>query len=190
MIQDRKFRFQMTKVFHDGLSGELPDDTFNVVDDDDDVLVVIDGLYVMANVEHMIVTDADGPETRSQGPLQRHLRTGTLRREVPLNYEKQKRVALFVRWYHEYDAQGRKLQGHGNSNVKYFCLPAEAEQPAEYVLLLNVLGHVRLDPIKKIGQNFVTRMYVEVRDKINGRLEREPRDRRDLIDMHEAQMAR
>ena len=111
------------------------DDTYDVVDDDDDVLLWINGQYVMANVQHMIVCDNDCPAGATQGPLRRHLRTGTLRRDIPLNYRHQKRVALFVAFYDEYNAHGTKLEGHGNTTVKYFGLPAEAEQPPEYRLL-------------------------------------------------------
>ena len=200
MAQDRRYRFITQKMFHDSADGEntTGEGIYNYYDEDDDVLFVLkDGAggfhYVLANIEHVMVSDTDIPENANQSAIQMHLRSGAVRRNVPIDYPHQRRVALFLRLYEEVDKSGKILSGYGNHNCKYYHLPAETRQPLEYRLADCVLGHVRLDPAidgctkavvkrleDKCGKKFLSRLRVETRD--DG--ERVAKDRTDLIALH------
>ena len=54
-----------------------------------------------------------------------HLRTGAVRRDVPVNFVHQRRVALFVQIYEELDKKGNLLEGYGNPEAKFLRLPSE-----------------------------------------------------------------
>ena len=188
MAQDRKYRFIMNKMFHS--TGKSKDDTdiYDYYDEDDDVLFVEklptgEVKYVLANVEHVVVSNSDVPASATQHQLQQHIRAGSFRREVPLNYPHQRRVALYLRFYEEADNKGKALLGYGNARCKYYHLPESVSQPCEYRLAESVLGHVRLDPIKKIGRREVSRMYKEFVDRDVHATK--PTDRTNLIEMHE-----
>ena len=76
--------------------------------------------YVLGNVEHIIVTNADIPTNATQQQMRSLLRSGTVRREVGLNFPHQKRVALYLQFYDEVDKNGKVLQGYGNRTQMEF----------------------------------------------------------------------
>jgi len=189
-------------MFHDSVDGETAqgEQVYNYYDEDDDVLFVLDDgsggfNFIIANVEHAMVSDTDVPPNATQNAIQMHLRSGAVRRNVPINYPHQRRVALFLRLYEEVDNSGKVISGYGNRTCKYYHLPSETRQPLEYRITDCVLGHVRLDPVAegcsktvvkrledKCGKKFLSRLRVETKDQ--GERVAKDRTASDLIDLH------
>ena len=53
------------------------------------------------------------------------------------------------------------MKGNQRKACRFYRLPWEVDQPAEWVSLEYVQGGVRLEPVKKIKQKPVCRMYHE-----------------------------
>ena len=176
LAQDRKYRFQVTKMFH-GKSKEIDDcDKWDYYSEDDDALIVVKQgsqfKYAIGNVYEIIVLN-EVPTNKRNLTAGEALRRGTPRARVPLNF-KPDRVVLLMQLYQEADTNGDVLDGYGNANRVHYSLPVQAECAPDYWLSESLLGHVRMKGVDKINGQDVTRMYKEAVLS----------DRRDLIRAH------
>ena len=161
--QDRKYRFQLNKMFH--AQGKSIDDAdkWDYYSDDDDVLLAVDVKgrgeeLVMGNIEEIIVCNEAPPQDNLlRGDA---LRRGQPKPRVAVNFHPE-RVVMLIRTYDEVDSSGNILTGYSNRNCKYFHLPLQCYNPLDYYSSRAVLGHVRLKPIQKIKRKEVSRMYQE-----------------------------
>jgi hypothetical protein len=157
--QDRKFRFQEKKMFHS--YGQDTNDLtkWEFYSDDDDVLLWVEGEYVVASVEE-IVEMRQVPTDKTTLTRGNALRSGTVRDRVGTKFAPD-RVAMLLRLYQEADAKGNILQRYQNPTMRYWHLPGMTTNPLDYWLSESVLGHVRLQPVDKIGRKKVARYHKE-----------------------------
>jgi len=177
MAQDRKYRFQLNKMFHSQGKSVEDADKWDYYSDDDDVLVAVNvgsrGEEIVAgNVEEILVCSQAPPaNSLTAGDA---IRTGQPRGRVGVNYQPEK-VVLLIRTYDEVNARGKILSGHGNRGRAYLHLPLLVDSPLDYYLSQHVLGHIRLKPVETIDGSVVSRMYKETHKT----------DRRDLVQKHQ-----
>jgi hypothetical protein len=155
--QDRKFRFQTMKMFHSYGTDVNDADKWDYYSDDDDVLLWVEDKYVMANIEE-IIEMRQAPSDRNEITKGNAIRNGTSRDRVGANYAPG-RVAVLLRLYEEADKSGGALFGYQNAAFKFYSLPRITHNPLDYWLSESILGHVRLQPVQKIGQRKVHRLF-------------------------------
>ena len=176
--QDRKFRFQVQKMFHDrGQEGDGVD-KWDYYSEDDDVLMVVGGeadgpdVFVMVNVEELAVCN-QVPPNKKDLTVGEAVRNATPRGRVPIDLTPDK-VVLLARSYEEVDGRGHIIPGYQNKEHKHYHLPRLTDAPPAYWLSESALGHVRLEAVEKIQGRKISRMCKEKVKK----------DRKDLIEQH------
>ena len=128
--QDRKFRFQQQKMFH-----SYGKDTDNLTkwefySDDDDVLLWVEGDYILANIEE-IVEMRQAPTDKTTLTRGNALRSGTGRDRVAMKYAPN-RVAMLLRLYQEANPAGKILESYQNQTMSYWHLPRMTTNPLDY----------------------------------------------------------
>ena len=118
--QDRKFRFQEKKMFHSYGQDTHDLTKWEFYSDDDDVLLWVEGEYVVANVEE-IVEMRQVPTDKTTLTRGNALRSGTVRDRVGTKFAPD-RVAMLLRLYQEADAKGDILQRYQNPTMRYWHL--------------------------------------------------------------------
>jgi hypothetical protein len=141
--------------------------------DDDDVLLWVEGDYILANIEE-IVEMRQSPVDKTTLTRGNALRSGTVRDRVAMKYAPN-RVAMLLRLYQEANAGGKILETYQNQTMSYWHLPRMTTNPLDYWLSESVLGHVRLKPVEKIGRRKVTRYFKE----------QDPSEKADLMSEHQ-----
>jgi hypothetical protein len=177
--QDRKFRFQVTKLFHGRANSRDDDAKWDQWSDDDDALVVVtqNGVEKTAigNIYEIIVLN-QAPTNKHNLTAGNSLRNGRRRARVPLDFQPDK-VVMLMRIYKEVDGDGKVLEGFGNPKHQFYHMPLHCEMAPDYWLSESLLGHVRLKPLLKIKRKNYDRMYKE----------EVASDRKDLLDQYHAQ---
>ena len=176
MAQDRKYRFQVTKLFHSRAKEVEEADKWDYYSEDDDALVVVEHSntkkFVIGNVLELIVLN-EVPSNKRNLTAGNAVRRGKPEQRVPIDF-KPDRVVMLMKLYSEADKDGNVLKGYGNANHRLYNLPTHAECAPDYWLSESVLGHVRLKPVDKLRGQVVHRMFKE--QAIS--------DRQDLLDMY------
>ena len=128
MAQDRKYRFQVTKLFHSRAKEVEEADKWDYYSEDDDALVVVEHgntkKFVIGNVLELIVLN-EVPSNKRNLTAGNAVRRGKPEQRVPIDF-KPDRVVLLMKIYNEADKDGKVLRGYGNANHRLHNLPTQS----------------------------------------------------------------